>query len=99
VPLLPWYVELVALRGTTAAIFSTLMSQEPAVATVVGAIVLSQLPSVGQVARITAVVLAATGAARAQRRRFAGTAPRRVRFSGGGIGPAYYPVTYHPAPP
>jgi len=66
-PLMPWSLELIALRRTSAAAFGTLMSVEPALALIVGAILLAQTPTPQQVLGIVCVVLAAAGAARAER--------------------------------
>lgn len=67
-PLLPWTLELIALRRLTKAAFGTLMSLEPAIALIIGVVALHQLPAVWQVAGIVCVVLAGIAAERSGRR-------------------------------
>jgi inner membrane transporter RhtA len=67
-PVLPFALELTALRGLTASAFGTLMSLEPAIALVVGMVVLGQQPAPWQLAGIAAVVTAGIGATRSGRR-------------------------------
>ncbi|MFJ2033284.1 EamA family transporter [Streptosporangium sp. NPDC087985] len=64
VPVLPYALELLALRRLTTAAFGTLMSLEPAVALVIGVIFLGQAAGPVQVTAIALVTLAAIGAAR-----------------------------------
>jgi inner membrane transporter RhtA len=61
-PLLPFSLELLALRRMRVAAFGTLMALEPGIATVIGLVVLSQLPSWVQAAGVLLVVLAGVGA-------------------------------------
>ena len=63
-PVIPFSLELLALRRLTAAAFGTLMSLEPALALVIGLVVLGQVPRVGALAGIVLVVAAGIGAAR-----------------------------------
>ncbi|GAA4720221.1 membrane protein [Phytohabitans rumicis] len=63
-PVLPFTLELLALRRLTAAAFGTLMSLEPAIALVVGLLALHQVPGWGPVAGIAFVVAAGIGAQR-----------------------------------
>ncbi|BBY16093.1 EamA family transporter [Mycolicibacterium litorale] len=63
-PVLPYVLELLALRRLTTAAFGTLMSLEPAFALVVGFLLLDQEPGVAGVLGIAAVVAAGIGAAR-----------------------------------
>jgi inner membrane transporter RhtA len=63
-PVVPFTLELLALRRLTTASFGTLMSLEPAFAMLVGFLVLSQAPGGAGVAGICLVVLAGIGAAR-----------------------------------
>lgn len=63
-PLLPWSLELIALRRLTKSAFGTLMALEPAIALVIGALVLHQVPGAGQLVGIVFVVLAGIGAER-----------------------------------
>jgi inner membrane transporter RhtA len=63
-PVVPFVLELLALRRLTTAAFGTLMSLEPAIALVVGLVALGQVPGVGAVAGIVFVVVAGIGAER-----------------------------------
>jgi inner membrane transporter RhtA len=63
-PLIPWTLELYALRRLTKAAFGTLMALEPAIALVIGLVVLHQVPAVVQVVGIGCVVLAGVAAER-----------------------------------
>jgi len=67
-PLLPYVLEFHALRRMTAAAFGTLMALEPAMAVLVGAVVLTQVPARWQVAGLAAVVIAGVGAEQQARR-------------------------------
>jgi inner membrane transporter RhtA len=64
-PVVPFTLELLALRKLTTASFGTLMSLEPAFAMLVGFLVLSQAPGVAGLVGICLVVAAGMGAARA----------------------------------
>jgi EamA-like transporter family len=64
VPLLPFTLELLALRRMRVAAFGTLMALEPAMAAVIGLLLLAQLPAPWQIAGITLVVTAGIGAQR-----------------------------------
>ena len=63
-PVVPFALELLALRRLTAAAFGTLMSLEPAFAMVVGLLLLDQVPGASGVVGICFVVAAGIGAAR-----------------------------------
>lgn len=63
-PLIPWTLELFALRRLTKAAFGTLMAVEPAIALVIGAIVLLQTPAAPQLVGIVLVVIAGIAAER-----------------------------------
>jgi inner membrane transporter RhtA len=63
-PLIPWTFELYALRRLTKAAFGTLMALEPAIALVIGTIVLHQIPNAEQIVGIACVVLAGVAAER-----------------------------------
>lgn len=67
-PVLPYALEMLALRRMTHTAFGTLMALEPAMGLVLGLLVLSQHPSAVQVAGIALVVLAGAGAQRGGRR-------------------------------
>jgi inner membrane transporter RhtA len=61
-PVLPYALELLALRQLTSTAFGTLMALEPAIAVLLGLLVLGQRPALAQLAGIVLVV-AAGGAA------------------------------------
>lgn len=63
-PVVPFALEMLALRRLTTASFGTLMALEPAFAMIVGLLVLHQIPGAGGVVGICFVVLAGIGAAR-----------------------------------
>lgn len=67
VPVVPYTLELLALRRLDAGTFGTLMSVEPAAAALVGAVMLQQIPGWGQALGIALVTVAAIGAARTGR--------------------------------
>jgi len=67
-PVIPYTLELLALRRLDAGTFGTLMSVEPAAALLVGAVMLRQIPGWGQTLGIGLVTLAAIGAARTGQR-------------------------------
>ncbi len=63
-PLIPWTLELFALRRLTKAAFGTLMALEPAIAVVIGVIVLVQRPDWWNLVGIVLVVIAGVAAER-----------------------------------
>ncbi|HZG89332.1 MAG TPA: EamA family transporter [Pseudonocardia sp.] len=63
-PVIPFCLELLALRRLTTAAFGVLMSLEPAIALVIGLVVLHQVPGVLPVVGIAFVVAAGIGAER-----------------------------------
>jgi inner membrane transporter RhtA len=63
-PVVPFALEMLALRRLTTAAFGTLMALEPAFAMIVGLVVLRQVPGLGGVVGICFVVIAGVGAAR-----------------------------------
>lgn len=67
-PVLPWSLEMLALRRLTATAFGTLMALEPGFAVVIGAVVLQQLPGALQVLGVVLVVVAGIGAERSGHR-------------------------------
>ena len=67
-PVLPFALEMLALRRMTPAAFGTLMSLEPAFGVLLGLLVLHQQPSLTQFGGITLVVLAGAAAQRGGRR-------------------------------
>jgi inner membrane transporter RhtA len=64
-PVVPFSLEMLALRRLTTAAFGVLMALEPAIALVVGVVALGQLPGWWPVAGIALVVAAGIGAERA----------------------------------
>jgi inner membrane transporter RhtA len=64
VPLVPFTLEMLALRRLTTTAFGTLMSLEPAVALVTGFVALSQTPGVLPVIGVLFVAAAGVGAER-----------------------------------
>jgi inner membrane transporter RhtA len=75
-PVVPFTLELLALRRLTTAAFGTLMSLEPAFALLVGLVALGQVPDVLAVAGIGFVVAAGIGAERTGARVVDDDAPR-----------------------
>ncbi len=67
-PVLPFALEMLALRRMTATAFGTLMALEPAIGLLLGLIVLRQQPSPVQLVGILLVVLAGAAAQRGGRR-------------------------------
>jgi inner membrane transporter RhtA len=63
-PVVPFSFELLALRRLTTAAFGTLMSLEPAIALVIGFLVLGQAPGMWPVVGVAFVVAAGVGAER-----------------------------------
>lgn len=63
-PVVPFALEMMALRRLTAAAFGTLMALEPAIGTAIGVVVLSQVPTVLQALGVVLVVAAGIGAER-----------------------------------
>ena len=70
-PVIPFALEMLALRRLTTTAFGTLMSLEPAVALVVGLVGLHQKPGLGPIVGILFVVVAGIGAQRRGARRSA----------------------------
>jgi inner membrane transporter RhtA len=64
VPVVPFSLELLALRRLTSAAFGTLMCLEPAIALVIGLVALHQVPGAAPVAGIAVVVAAGIGVER-----------------------------------
>ncbi len=72
-PIVPFTLELLALRRLTTSAFGTLMSLEPAFATLVGLVVLGQVPDLLAAVGVLCVVVAGLGAERVGARSPAGT--------------------------
>ncbi|MFF3484119.1 DMT family transporter [Streptomyces sp. NPDC002701] len=64
-PVLPFALEFLALRRLTTSAFGTLMSLEPAVALLIGLLVLGQVPGPAPAVGVAFVVIAGIGATRA----------------------------------
>lgn len=62
VPLTPFILEMLALRRMPLAAFGTLMALEPAIAALLGLLVLAQRPDLQQILGVAAVVIAGIGA-------------------------------------
>jgi inner membrane transporter RhtA len=67
-PVVPFSLELLALRRLTSAAFGTLMSLEPAIALLVGLVALAQVPGAAALVGVAFVVVAGIGAERTGRR-------------------------------
>ena len=76
-PVVPFSLELLALRRLTTTAFGTLMSLEPAIALVVGLVALGQRPGLLPAVGILFVVVAGVGAARTGARDHADDVPDR----------------------
>jgi inner membrane transporter RhtA len=63
-PVLPFALEFLALRRLTTSAFGTLMSLEPAIAMLLGLLVLGQRPGLAPAVGIAFVVVAGIGATR-----------------------------------
>jgi len=61
---IPYSLEFLALRWMRAATYGVLVSLEPAVAAVMGALLLGQTPTAVEVVAIALVVIASVGASR-----------------------------------
>jgi inner membrane transporter RhtA len=64
-PVVPFSLELLALRRLTSAAFGVLMSLEPAIAVAVGLVALHQVPGMAAILGVAFVVVAGVGAERA----------------------------------
>lgn len=82
VPLLPYVLEMWALRRMPLAAFGTLMAVEPAVATVLGLVLLHQGLSAVQLLGVALVVIAGVGAQRAPAEQPGSSAPPSAVRSG-----------------
>ncbi|WP_370062320.1 DMT family transporter [Mycobacterium sp. MAA66] len=79
-PMVPFALEMQALRRLSAASFGTLMSLEPAAAMLMGLTILHQVPRPPAMVGLVLVVLAGIGAARAGSRRAAAAEPVPVLY-------------------
>jgi inner membrane transporter RhtA len=81
-PVIPFTLELLALRRLTTSAFGTLMALEPAAALLIGLIALHQVPGLAPVAGVAFVVVAGIGAERTgARRRTADTAAENAQIA------------------
>ena len=67
-PVIPFSLEMLALRRLTTAAFGTLMALEPAFGLLMGVLLLAQIPHAGQVVGVALVVIAGIGAERSGHR-------------------------------
>jgi inner membrane transporter RhtA len=67
-PVIPFSLEMLALRRLTTAAFGTLMALEPAFGLLMGTLLLDQIPHAGQVLGVVLVVAAGIGAERSGHR-------------------------------
>jgi inner membrane transporter RhtA len=82
-PVVPFILELVALKRLTAAAFGTLMAGEPALAALFGVLLLGERLDVLQLFGLTAVIVAGVAAERSGRRKTPNsTTPRPSRLVG-----------------
>jgi inner membrane transporter RhtA len=81
-PVVPFVLEFLALRKLTTAAFGTLMSLEPALAVVVGFVLLHQVPGWAAVGGVALVVAAGVGAERAGVRMLAEPVPGQTADHG-----------------
>jgi inner membrane transporter RhtA len=98
-PVVPFCLEMLALRRLTTAAFGTLMSLEPAIALVVGLVVLGQVPGPWPVLGIAFVVAAGVGAERTGARHRAATAEAPARARADLDGPRPSDRSEHPREP
>lgn len=68
-PVIPFSLEMLALRKLTTAAFGTLMCLEPAIAVLIGLLILHQVPRPAAIAGIGLVIIAGIGATRTGQRR------------------------------
>ena len=80
-PVIPFSLEMYALRRMTTSAFGTLMCLEPAIALVAGLALLGQVPRVWSLAGVALVITAGLGAERSGAR----TAPGPARLEDGAI--------------
>jgi inner membrane transporter RhtA len=85
-PVIPFSLELLALRRLTAGAFGALMSLEPAIALLAGLLVLRQVPGAPAAAGIILVVIAGIGATRTGGRAPAPAVDAVEQLAGVGVG-------------
>ena len=85
-PVIPFSLEMYALRRLTTAAFGTLMCLEPALAVLAGLALLGQVPQVLSLAGVAFVVLAGLGAERSGARQDPPDIKTQVRYGPNGVG-------------
>ncbi len=85
-PVIPFSLEMYALRRLTTAAFGTLMCLEPALAVLAGLALLGQVPQVLSLAGVAFVVLAGLGAERSGARQNEADLKTKVRYGPNGVG-------------
>src|SRR5690242_932364 len=85
-PVIPFSLEMMALRRLTTAAFGTLMCLEPALAVLAGLALLGQVPHVLSLAGVALVVTAGLGAERSGARQDPPVIKTQVRFGTNGVG-------------
>jgi inner membrane transporter RhtA len=85
-PVIPFSLEMYALRRLTTAAFGTLMCLEPALAVLAGLTLLGQVPEVLSLAGVAFVVLAGLGAERSGARQNEADLKTKVRYGPNGVG-------------
>jgi len=85
-PVIPFSLEMYALRRLTTAAFGTLMCLEPALAVLAGLALLGQVPQVLSLAGVAFVVLAGLGAERSGARQDPPVIKTQVRYGPNGVG-------------
>jgi inner membrane transporter RhtA len=85
-PVIPFSLEMYALRRLTTAAFGTLMCLEPALAVLAGLALLGQVPEVLSLAGVAFVVLAGLGAERSGARQHPADLKTKVRYGPNGVG-------------
>src|SRR5690242_5546495 len=85
-PVIPFSLEMMALRRLNTAAFGTLMCLEPALAVLAGLVLLGQVPQALSLAGVAFVVLAGLGAERSGARQDPPVIKTQVRFGTNGVG-------------
>jgi inner membrane transporter RhtA len=85
-PVIPFSLEMNALRRLTTAAFGTLMCLEPALAVLAGLALLGQVPQVLSLAGVAFVVMAGLGAERSGARQDPPVMKTQVRYGPNGVG-------------
>lgn len=86
IPVLPYILEMLALRRMTHTAFGTLLALEPAIGLLLGAIILHRLPSMLQLAGLLLVIVAGAAAQRGGRRQLQPVIPASLPKRGHAAG-------------